>query len=224
MSFFAFYLVYSRLMILPIILTLKIVLLIPSGLLVGSRCEFTCDKRLHHVYCNPNTDRCECEKKYPVKIGQWWVEQFKTRFIICLKCFSFHSCRVFAAAVFLSHYTMFVDDNNQVLVKAVQNVSCCIVNRTTKIFLVVQHIWDLLCKRIKNLFNSFHFLIKSAKRLEEQCFYDEVCQFNDENAVCTQIDHNAVCQCRSGYHQVSHSKPTRRVFCVQGSWNCVSIT
>lgn len=41
------------------------------GLLVGSRCEFTCDKRLHHVYCNPNTDRCECDKKYPVKIGQW---------------------------------------------------------------------------------------------------------------------------------------------------------
>lgn len=40
------------------------------GLLVGSRCEFTCDKRLHHVFCNPISSKCECEKNYPVKIGR----------------------------------------------------------------------------------------------------------------------------------------------------------
>jgi hypothetical protein len=55
-----------------------------------------------------------------------------------------------------------------------------------------------------------------AKKLEEQCFYDAVCEFNDENSVCTQIDHNAICLCRVGYHQVTHSKPTRRTFCTQG--------
>lgn len=40
------------------------------GLMVGSRCEFTCDKRLHHVFCNPISSKCECEKNYPVKIGR----------------------------------------------------------------------------------------------------------------------------------------------------------
>lgn len=40
------------------------------GMLVGSRCEFTCDKRLHHVYCSPMTNKCECVKGYPVKIGR----------------------------------------------------------------------------------------------------------------------------------------------------------
>lgn len=39
------------------------------GMLVGSRCEFTCDKRLHHVFCNPISNKCECQKNYPVKIG-----------------------------------------------------------------------------------------------------------------------------------------------------------
>jgi hypothetical protein len=37
---------------------------------VGSRCEFTCDKRLHHVFCNPISNKCDCEKNYPVKIGK----------------------------------------------------------------------------------------------------------------------------------------------------------
>lgn len=39
------------------------------GMLVGSRCEFTCDKRLHHVFCSLISNKCECEKNYPVKIG-----------------------------------------------------------------------------------------------------------------------------------------------------------
>lgn len=53
-----------------------------SGSLVGSSCEFTCDKRLHHVYCNPNTNRCECEKKYPVKLGQLIEENRGDKFEI----------------------------------------------------------------------------------------------------------------------------------------------
>ena len=47
-----------------------IITLYHIGMLVGSRCEFTCDKRLHHVFCSLNTNRCECEKNYPVKIGK----------------------------------------------------------------------------------------------------------------------------------------------------------
>jgi hypothetical protein len=41
-----------------------------NGMLVGGRCEFTCDKRLNHVFCNPISSKCECEKNYPVKIGE----------------------------------------------------------------------------------------------------------------------------------------------------------
>lgn len=48
------------------------------GLLVGSRCEFTCDKRLHHVFCNPISNKCECEKNYPVKIGGSRVSLYQT--------------------------------------------------------------------------------------------------------------------------------------------------
>lgn len=46
------------------------------GLLVGGRCEFTCDKRLHHVFCNPISSKCECEKNYPVKLGRSSVSLF----------------------------------------------------------------------------------------------------------------------------------------------------
>ncbi|KAM7355730.1 uncharacterized protein ACRADG_001698 isoform 2-T5 [Cochliomyia hominivorax] len=53
------------------------------------------------------------------------------------------------------------------------------------------------------------------KKLGEQCFYDETCQYNDENSLCVQVRHNAMCQCASGYHSVSYTKPTRRVFCTQ---------
>ncbi|XP_066139126.1 uncharacterized protein [Euwallacea fornicatus] len=40
-----------------------------KGLYVGAPCEFTCSSRLQHVYCNPITNSCECEKKYPVKLS-----------------------------------------------------------------------------------------------------------------------------------------------------------
>lgn len=40
-----------------------------KGDYIGSPCEFTCSKRLHHVYCDPTTNECTCEKLYPVVIG-----------------------------------------------------------------------------------------------------------------------------------------------------------
>ncbi|SPP76472.1 uncharacterized protein LOC117580095 isoform X2 [Drosophila guanche] len=51
------------------------------------------------------------------------------------------------------------------------------------------------------------------KKLGDQCFYDETCTYNDENSLCVQVRHNAMCQCASGFHSVSYTKPTRRVFC-----------
>lgn len=57
-----------------------------------------------------------------------------------------------------------------------------------------------------------------AKRLGEQCFYDLACLHNDENSVCMQINHNAICDCREGWHSVTHLKPTRRTFCTQGKF------
>lgn len=41
-----------------------------NGMMVGSHCEYTCDKRLRHVFCNPRSNKCECEKNYPVSIGK----------------------------------------------------------------------------------------------------------------------------------------------------------
>ncbi|XP_053953511.1 uncharacterized protein LOC128860211 isoform X1 [Anastrepha ludens] len=53
------------------------------------------------------------------------------------------------------------------------------------------------------------------KKLGEQCFYDETCMYNDENSLCVQVRHNAICQCAHGFHSVSHTKPTRRIFCTK---------
>lgn len=50
--------------------TTPIVICLGRGTIVGGGCEFTCDKRLHHVFCSPITNKCECEKNYPVKIGR----------------------------------------------------------------------------------------------------------------------------------------------------------
>lgn len=60
-----------------------------------------------------------------------------------------------------------------------------------------------------------HFDMFPAQKLDDQCFYDLACSYSDENSVCTQINHNAICQCKEGYHAVTHSKPTRRTFCTQ---------
>ncbi|ETN58072.1 hypothetical protein AND_010347 [Anopheles darlingi] len=101
-----------------------------KGMYVGAPCEFLCNAKLHHVYCDPTTNTCSCEKDYVVLIGQ-------------LK-------------------------------------GCA-----------------------------------KPKKLGEQCFYDQTCIYNDEHALCMQIVHNAICQCAPGFHSVSYSKPTRRVFCTQ---------
>lgn len=59
----------------------------------------------------------------------------------------------------------------------------------------------------------------TVKKLGEQCFYDLTCLHNDENSVCMQINHNAICDCKEGYHIVTHLKPTKRTFCTQGKHN-----
>ncbi|XP_055536063.1 uncharacterized protein LOC129724848 isoform X3 [Wyeomyia smithii] len=101
-----------------------------KGMYVGAQCEFTCHAKLHHVYCDPSTNMCSCEKDYLVLIG------------ILRGC-------------------------------------------------------------------------AKPKKLGEQCFYDQTCIYNDEHALCVQISHNAICQCAPGFHSVSYSKPTKRVFCTQ---------
>ncbi|KAK9881002.1 hypothetical protein WA026_014345 [Henosepilachna vigintioctopunctata] len=40
-----------------------------KGTFVGAPCEFTCSAKLHHVFCNPVSGECECEKKYPVRLN-----------------------------------------------------------------------------------------------------------------------------------------------------------
>lgn len=56
----------------------------------------------------------------------------------------------------------------------------------------------------------------TAKRLGEQCYYRETCQYTDQHSSCVQIHHNAICQCEDGYHSVSIQKPSKRVFCAEG--------
>ncbi|XP_049541955.1 uncharacterized protein LOC125955121 isoform X4 [Anopheles darlingi] len=41
-----------------------------KGMYVGAPCEFLCNAKLHHVYCDPTTNTCSCEKDYVVLIGQ----------------------------------------------------------------------------------------------------------------------------------------------------------
>uniref|UniRef100_A0A182IIY6 EB domain-containing protein n=1 Tax=Anopheles atroparvus TaxID=41427 RepID=A0A182IIY6_ANOAO len=40
-----------------------------KGRYIGAPCEFTCHSTLHHVYCDPTTNTCTCEKDYAVVIG-----------------------------------------------------------------------------------------------------------------------------------------------------------
>ncbi|XP_050419940.1 uncharacterized protein LOC126832931 [Adelges cooleyi] len=53
--------------------------------------------------------------------------------------------------------------------------------------------------------------------LGEQCFQDDTCHKHDKHAVCAQVDHNAICKCKQGYHMVTVSRPTnaRSSFCAQ---------
>ncbi|XP_076395286.1 uncharacterized protein LOC143265675 isoform X5 [Megachile rotundata] len=53
------------------------------------------------------------------------------------------------------------------------------------------------------------------KRLGEQCFYRATCTFADQHSTCTQVQHNAVCDCEEGYHRVVLSRPNKKVFCAE---------
>ncbi|XP_011153496.1 uncharacterized protein LOC105191655 isoform X2 [Harpegnathos saltator] len=53
------------------------------------------------------------------------------------------------------------------------------------------------------------------KRLGEQCFYRATCTFADQHSTCTQVQHNAVCDCEDGYHRVALSRPNKKVFCAE---------
>ncbi|XP_078032853.1 uncharacterized protein LOC144467782 isoform X3 [Augochlora pura] len=53
------------------------------------------------------------------------------------------------------------------------------------------------------------------KRLGEQCFYRATCTFTDQHSTCTQVQHNAVCDCEEGYHRTTLSKSNRKVFCAE---------
>ncbi|XP_069675049.1 uncharacterized protein [Periplaneta americana] len=98
------------------------------GSFLGAPCELTCDSDLPHVFCDQITRHCECEKKYPVKLGA--------------------------------------------------KKGCA-----------------------------------KPVRLGDQCFYRQTCAFTDQHATCIQINHNAVCQCKPGYHTVALQRPTKKVFC-----------
>ncbi|KAJ8916982.1 hypothetical protein NQ315_008382 [Exocentrus adspersus] len=102
-----------------------------KGISLGAPCEFTCSPKLMHVYCNPVSGMCECEKKYPVKLNNPYAG--------CSK----------------------------------------------------------------------------PKKLGDQCYYREACEYTDQHSSCIQIHHNAVCQCKTGYHSVSIQKPSKRLFCAE---------
>lgn len=66
--------------------------------------------------------------------------------------------------------------------------------------------------------NVIHSNLFSARKLGEQCLHDLVCQHYDQNALCIQVRHNALCQCRDDFHSVSYLKPTKKIFCTQGNF------
>ncbi|KAH0948335.1 hypothetical protein HN011_005883 [Eciton burchellii] len=53
------------------------------------------------------------------------------------------------------------------------------------------------------------------KKLGEQCFYRATCTFTDQHSTCTQVQHNAVCDCEQGYHRVALSRPNKKIFCAE---------
>ncbi|KAL1132438.1 hypothetical protein AAG570_010393, partial [Ranatra chinensis] len=93
-------------------------------------CQDACNPQLLHTYCDQETLRCECELKFPVRLGPTQG-----------------------------------------------------------------------CAKPANL--------------GEQCFYYQSCVFMDQHSDCVQISHNAICQCKDGYHAVTLQRPSKRVFCSQ---------
>ncbi|XP_014206490.1 uncharacterized protein LOC106638005 [Copidosoma floridanum] len=50
------------------------------------------------------------------------------------------------------------------------------------------------------------------KKLGEQCLYQATCLYTDLHSTCTQIKHNAVCECETGYHRSAFSRHKKQ-FC-----------
>ncbi|XP_017779129.1 PREDICTED: uncharacterized protein LOC108564558 isoform X8 [Nicrophorus vespilloides] len=101
-----------------------------DGMFLGSPCETTCGPNLIHVFCNPETKYCECEKKYPVRLNP---------------------------------------------------AKGC----------------------------------DKPKKLGDQCYYKETCEYTDPHASCLQVHHNAVCKCIPGYHSVTVNRPSKKLFCAE---------
>ncbi|XP_068631358.1 uncharacterized protein [Battus philenor] len=40
-----------------------------KGMYLGSPCDFSCNPKLVHVYCEPSTLSCQCDPKHPVALG-----------------------------------------------------------------------------------------------------------------------------------------------------------
>jgi hypothetical protein len=84
--------------------------------------------------------------------------------------------------------------------------------------------WRTLCPTFCSLFHPTKHLspdlsflnLFAAVRLGDQCFYRQTCAFTDQHATCIQINHNAICQCKPGYHTVALQRPTKKVFCSEG--------
>ncbi|XP_057331690.1 uncharacterized protein LOC130671663 isoform X1 [Microplitis mediator] len=53
------------------------------------------------------------------------------------------------------------------------------------------------------------------KRLGEQCYYRATCTFSDQHSTCTQVLHNAVCDCSEGYHRVAAGRSNKKAFCAE---------
>lgn len=74
--------------------------------------------------------------------------------------------------------------------------------------------------QISKVFNYILWGMQShsfvAKKLGEQCYYHETCEYTDQHSSCIQIHHNAICQCQNGYHSVSIQKPSKKIFCAEG--------
>ncbi|KAG8260847.1 hypothetical protein J6590_087323 [Homalodisca vitripennis] len=51
------------------VLSLTEAVCLGPGQFLGAQCEDSCNPDLVHVFCDPETSRCECEHKYPVKLG-----------------------------------------------------------------------------------------------------------------------------------------------------------
>ena len=48
---------------------INVIFILALGELLGGPCKETCNPKLTNVYCDEVSLRCECQPKYPVKLG-----------------------------------------------------------------------------------------------------------------------------------------------------------